>query len=359
MLDARGAASTILVELTVIPLNDPPRAYNDTGFTTLEDTALVIDPASILANDVDPNGDEITLDSVERFPLNGKVALDADGLIIFTPRSDYNGEAGFEYTISDGRGGFDEGFVAITVLPRNDPAILRDDILEGLEDEPIFVLAAEAFGNDIEPEGDVLFFESVAVLGVLVPTYLSDPVVQLSATLNDGSDLPDWLNFTEADLTFRGVMPDGIAQPINVTINFFYPSDGIGFSRELSFGLQDAVALQEGIVYSGDLADSYKVRAPFTAGFEFVAASLAADVSVSVKLAEADLAGSFDLPSWLAFDAATLTFTGTPPVDAIAIYLTYNLVLREPPLRVSLQSLVTRSPLTLRMLPWPCARHHL
>ena len=315
LLDERGARSTILVELEVIPLNDPPRAVDDSGFTTLEDTALVIDPADILANDTDPNGDTITLDGLERFPLNGKVALDQDGMIIFTPRTDYNGEAGFVYFITDGRGGFDEAFVAITVMPSNDPAILRDDILEGLEDEPIYVLAAEAFGNDIEPDGDVLFFESVYFLGGLEETYLTNPVVQVSAQQTDGSALPTWLTFDESTLTFQGIIPEGTTEAINVTITFSYPDDGLSFTRDLSFTADDAEALENGLAYDGDLADSYNVRAPFTTGFEFTAETLTTDTTVTATLAEPDPTGGTDLPSWLSFNATDLTFTGTPPVD--------------------------------------------
>ncbi|MGC5198941.1 Ig-like domain-containing protein, partial [Aphanothece microscopica] len=79
LLDARGAEATITVRLTVIPLNDPPVARDDRGFTTLEDTVIVIDPADLLANDSDPNGDVLVLSGLDRFPENGRVSLNEDG----------------------------------------------------------------------------------------------------------------------------------------------------------------------------------------------------------------------------------------------------------------------------------------
>ena len=244
---ARPPRST--VEWTVIPLNDPPDAVNDGGFTTLEDQALRIDPALLLANDTDPNGDIIILSAVERFPLNGKVSIGEDGLITFRPRADYNGPAGFYYQISDGRGGYDEAFVSITVLPDNDSPILRDDILQGLEDLPLFVLAAEAFGNDIEPDGDVLFFESATVLGVLDDTnyHVRTPFTSgrefiaaglsadttVTATLADGSALPAWLVFDAEHLTFTGTVPEGETDSLDIVLTFARPGGAPGETVDL------------------------------------------------------------------------------------------------------------------------------
>ena len=102
LIDEHGAASTHTVNIDVIPLNDPPRANNDGVFTTLEDEVLIIEAADLLANDTDPNDDVLTIYGVERFPQNGRVEILEDGRIAFTPRSDFNGNAGFEYTITDG-----------------------------------------------------------------------------------------------------------------------------------------------------------------------------------------------------------------------------------------------------------------
>jgi len=107
LIDEPGAASTITVKVHTIPLNDPPVAVDDGGYTTLEDQAIIIDPAGLLANDHDPNGDTITLAGIDRFARNGKVILNTDGTITFTPRPNYNGDAGFHYQISDGNGGID------------------------------------------------------------------------------------------------------------------------------------------------------------------------------------------------------------------------------------------------------------
>ena len=43
----------------------------------------MIDPATLLANDSDENGDLIFISEVERFPDNGKVRIRPDGMIEF------------------------------------------------------------------------------------------------------------------------------------------------------------------------------------------------------------------------------------------------------------------------------------
>jgi hypothetical protein len=128
-------------------------------------------------------------------------------------------------------------------------------------------LPGEAFGNDYDPEGDVLFFESVSVLGRISNEYLSDKV-QVSATLADGASLPAWLSFDEETLTFSGAMPGDQIDPILLTIDFYYPEEEVGFTREMTLSPTDAAALVVGIAYDGELADSYKVRAPFSADVE-------------------------------------------------------------------------------------------
>jgi len=303
VIDARGAQATLTYKLKVRPLNDAPIARNDYGLRTLEDQILVIDPASLLANDYDENGDTLILTGVERFPTNGKVRINAAGMIEFSPRTDYNGNAGFEYYISDGRGGTAKAFVSITVMPRNAGPILEDDIVKGLEDQPLYVIPAEAFGNDIEPDGDVLFFKRASVLGVLEKSYLSAGV-EISAKMADGTALPSWLSFDSETIGFRGTMPAGQTE-IVVDVWVHDPETDSTFNRRFTFEADD---LAPGASRHEEVLGGYIIRQAWSDGLEFGAASLGAGVSVT-----AALAGGTALPSWLTFDSSTLRFTGTPP----------------------------------------------
>ncbi len=95
--------------------NSAPVATDDSGFTISRNGTLAISIASLVANDVDPNDDALTISAVGN-AINGTVALDAQtGNVIFTPNANYTGPASFSYTLSDGRGGTDQGDVSLTV----------------------------------------------------------------------------------------------------------------------------------------------------------------------------------------------------------------------------------------------------
>ncbi|MDP2079150.1 MAG: cadherin-like domain-containing protein, partial [Sulfuricurvum sp.] len=108
----------IILNQNPILTDDNSTGSTDDALTTLEDTALTIAPSTLLANDTDPDGDTLTITSVQG-AVNGTVAL-VDGNIVFTPDENYNGPASFTYTVSDGRGGEATATVNVGVTPVND-----------------------------------------------------------------------------------------------------------------------------------------------------------------------------------------------------------------------------------------------
>lgn len=87
--------------LTITPVNDAPVAAHDTGLAAVAGTALVVQPSALLANDNDSDGDALSIVSVGT-AVGGTVALNAQGQIVYTPDSGYQGTGSFSYTISDG-----------------------------------------------------------------------------------------------------------------------------------------------------------------------------------------------------------------------------------------------------------------
>ena len=96
--------------------NANPVARADSGFSTKVGTALTIDDAALLANDSDANGDALSITAVGS-ASNGTVRLNASGDIVFTPTAGYSGNAGFSYTVADGKGGTATATVGLTVSP--------------------------------------------------------------------------------------------------------------------------------------------------------------------------------------------------------------------------------------------------
>jgi hypothetical protein len=95
--------------------NSPPTAVDDSA-TTNEDNSVTI---NVLANDADPEGGALTVDSVTQ-PANGSAALNADNTVTYTPNRDFNGIDTFNYTISDGNGETATATVTVTVNAVND-----------------------------------------------------------------------------------------------------------------------------------------------------------------------------------------------------------------------------------------------
>jgi len=106
--------------------NAPPDAINDSP-ETLANISVDID---VLANDTDPDGDSLSIDSTSNGPSNGSVAIVGD-VITYTPNTDFVGFDSFDYTISDGNGGIDTATVTITVLSPQDGS---EDIINDIED---------------------------------------------------------------------------------------------------------------------------------------------------------------------------------------------------------------------------------
>ena len=112
--DPSGASGDISVTVAVADVNEAPSAGPDTA-TAAEDSAVVV---AVLTNDTDPDGDTLTVARRDA-PLHGRVAVQADNTLAYTPARDFNGKDIFTYTASDGRLTH-ETTVTVTVNAVND-----------------------------------------------------------------------------------------------------------------------------------------------------------------------------------------------------------------------------------------------
>ncbi|MFH4744662.1 Ig-like domain-containing protein, partial [Vibrio harveyi] len=166
------------VAVTVNPVNDAPVAVNDT-VSTDEDTAVTID---VLANDSDPENDQLTITNASVPAEQGTVAI-VDGKLVFTPAENFNGDATISYTISDGQL-TDDATVAVTVNPVNDAPVAVNDTVSTDEDTAVTI---DVLANDSDPENDTLTITAASV-----------PAEQGTVTIVDGK-----LEFTPAE-NFNG-----------------------------------------------------------------------------------------------------------------------------------------------------------
>jgi hypothetical protein len=106
-------------------VNGVPFAVAD-GYTTLEDTPLVVAAAGILANDIDPGPGPLQALLITDVS-NGTLALNDGGSFTYTPNPNYVGADSFTYRASDGTADSNPIPVTLTVTPDNDVTVAVDD----------------------------------------------------------------------------------------------------------------------------------------------------------------------------------------------------------------------------------------
>lgn len=141
--DGRGESAVATVTITVNPIDDAPIATAD-FFSTPQHTPITITLASLLANDIDVDGDTLTVTHVDTYSAEaleqiaeGKnpppIVDNGDGTITYTPATAiFFGPDTFNYTISDGVGPDVSGVVTIDVIA-NDVITIRSAEFRGGE----------------------------------------------------------------------------------------------------------------------------------------------------------------------------------------------------------------------------------
>ncbi|MFO0747235.1 MAG: Ig-like domain-containing protein [Myxococcota bacterium] len=169
--DAAGACATGHVVVTVTPgANRPPIAADDI-VNTITGTPVTID---VTANDVDPDGDTVTVDVIDTPPAHGTAKVNADGTVTYTPETGFVGTDHFIVQVKDGHGGTDTSQVIVVVKPDDNlPPIAVDDAYEASDVVPT---PLDVRSNDSDPNGDPLYIVDVVQpsVGTVIVTPLGD-----------------------------------------------------------------------------------------------------------------------------------------------------------------------------------------
>jgi hypothetical protein len=132
--DPAGATATgrLLVEVT--PVNDVPIAQDDT-FSLIQDNTTVLD---VLANDLDVDGDQLTISTVDTGLVTSAGAATTNGrFITFTPATGFVGETSLGYQVTDGSETSTTATLSLRVVPETFALVLRPDVATTSEDSTV------------------------------------------------------------------------------------------------------------------------------------------------------------------------------------------------------------------------------
>ncbi|WP_296129339.1 retention module-containing protein [Pseudomonas sp. Ga0074129] len=226
----QGGAARLNVELrpaggTYSVLGGSSLQHENPALVTNEDQALTITPATLLGNDSDPDGNAISIVSVQG-ATNGTVAL-VDGNVRFTPSADYNGPATFTYTVSDGRGGLSTATVTLGIKAVNDAPVAVVDNITTNEDTGITI---NVLTNDRDVDGDSLSVTSATTSNGTVVindnTLIFTPAINFSGTAQIQYSISDGKGGTSNAQVNVTVAPQADAPLISPVANIFVLNPG-------------------------------------------------------------------------------------------------------------------------------------
>ncbi|WP_166111904.1 Ig-like domain-containing protein [Pseudoalteromonas sp. Z9A5] len=187
--DGNGGVNSAILSITITPVNDSPIANADSATMDENAAPLLID---VLANDSDPDGDNLTITAVS---ANVGAVSVISNKIQYTNDTNFNGVATVTYTASDGNGGTSSTTLSITITPVNDSPIANAD--SATMDEDAAPLLIDVLANDSDPDGDTLTITaatadsgSVSIVNnklQYTPLANANGVVSVSYTVDDGN----------------------------------------------------------------------------------------------------------------------------------------------------------------------------
>ncbi len=263
-----------------------------------EDSALIIEPSELLANDTDPDGGTLSVISVQEAE-HGSVGIDTEGKVIFTPDENYNGEATFTYTISDGDGGEATATATLHISSENDlPTIDVVNTITVDEDgmQNITYSVDDIDGDDVTltghaNNGSVVINSNGTVTFTPDENYNGDDTITLSATDSQGGVTTQEIavsvtpvNDTPQAVADTGFEPQSAALTAELNFDNDTPTAMLGTVSTVSAGqVEDAADFTAAKVELGGIdlnADagaqttvSMWVQADPSGGWEMLAAS--------------------------------------------------------------------------------------
>ena len=197
VIDSAGnrASSTVTFEvLAASDSNQAPRPRDITAWATAGQTTRI----PVTLDGIDPDGDSVTLKSLDSSPQKGSAAVKATW-IEYTPNANASGTDSFTYTVEDRQGGRASARVRVAVTPaptlNQNPVAVPDTVLT----RPDRSVSVNVLANDLDPDGDALTLEEGSLETAtpeLAPQVRSTTTVQVHTPSQAGTYL---VSYTVSD----------------------------------------------------------------------------------------------------------------------------------------------------------------
>ena len=286
--DGSNASVSTTFGLTVTNVNDAPVVSGTVPPQSVaQDSSLNFTLPSGLFTDADA-GDTLTLSATlaDGTPLPAWLSFNpATGTFSGTPANGDVGSLTIKVTATDGSSASVSTTFGLTVTNVNDAPVVATPIpAQSVAQDGSLSFTVPA-GTFTDPDGDTL---------------------TLSATLADGTALPAWLSFNPATGTFSGTPASGDIGNLTIKVT---ATDGSSASVSTTFSLT-VTTVNEAPVVSGTIA-AQSIAQGGNLNVTIPAGTFT-DPDGDTLTLSATLADGTALPSWLSFNPATGTFSGTP-----------------------------------------------
>jgi PKD repeat protein len=143
--DGAGATASATVTVSVTAVNDAPVAVDDTATVEANSAANVL---AVLANDVDVDGDELTVGAASA--NNGIASINTDGTLSYSPNADFVGTDMLVYEVSDGNDAKASATVTIEVAAVVEPLVAGFTASVATGEAPLTVLFSDTSTGSIQ-----------------------------------------------------------------------------------------------------------------------------------------------------------------------------------------------------------------
>ena len=215
---ADGTTSAPSNPVTITAVNDPLVAGDD-GYTTAEDTTLVVTAPGLLGNDTDAD-DPSPTGVVAVGALPAGVTLGAGGAFQYTPPANFHGTVTFQYKATRGAVESNVATVTIAVTPVNDAPVAVNDGYTMNQGGVLTVPALGVLANDSDVDSGGL------TAGSLTQPATGKGAVVLNA---DGSFVYTPPASFSGTATFTYKASDGVASSSAATVTVTVNAVGYGF----------------------------------------------------------------------------------------------------------------------------------